>query len=147
MMRTLRIIIIDTMMIGGMLGTREIPIGLGTPVLSALTRRCGKPAPSRHLSSRQVTVSTGAVTHTRLSGLHRLSGLSGLSGLHRLSGLSGLHRLSGLSGLHRLSGLPRLSRMAVVTAGTGGPMKTAREGAWNAREGAWKKKAPTRIAS
>jgi hypothetical protein len=129
MMRTLRIIIIDTMMIGGMLGTREIPIGLGTPVLSALTRRCGKPAPSRHLSSRQVTVSTGAVTHTRLSGLHRLSGLSGL------------HRLSGLPGL------PRLSRMAVVTAGTGGPMKTAREGAWNAREGAWKKKAPTRIAS
>jgi hypothetical protein len=111
MMRTLRTIVIDTMTMGGLLGTREIPIGLGTPAPSALTRRCGKPVPSRRLSGRQVTVSTGGVTRTHPS---------------------------------RPSGLPR---MAVVTAGTGGPMKTAREGAWNAREGAWKKKAPTRIAS
>lgn len=117
MMRTLRTIIIDTMMMGGVLGTREIPIGLDTPVPSALTRRCGKRVPSRRLSGRQVTASTGVVTRTRPSGLLRPSGL------------------------------PRLSRMAVVMAGTGGPMKTAREGAWNASVGAWKKKAPTRIAS
>jgi hypothetical protein len=42
-----------------------------------------------------------------------------------------------------------LDPMLLVAAGpgTGGLMKTATEGAWNAREGAQKKKVPTRVAS